>query len=60
MKFDFHIRPAAEIPANEALRPLEVNEMTLADRRIAVPAASVSELSLLARRQARLARRATR
>lgn len=50
MKFDFHIRPAAEIPANEALRPLEVNEMTLADRRIAVPAASVSELSLLARR----------
>lgn len=60
MKFDFHIRPAAEIPAAEALRPLQVNEMTLADRRVAQPAASVSELSLLARRQSRLARRATR
>ena len=60
MKFDFNIRPAAEIPATEAIRPLQVNEMTQADRRVARPAAPVSELSLLARRQSRLARRATR
>ena len=60
MKFDFQIRPAAEMPAAEALRPLQVNEMAPADRRPAVPAAAASGLSLLARRQARLARRAIR
>jgi hypothetical protein len=60
MKFDFNIRPAAEIPAAEALRPLQVNEVTSSPRPQALPGAAVSELSLLARRQSRLARRATR
>jgi hypothetical protein len=60
MKFDFNIRPAAEIPAAEALRPLQVNEVASSPRPPALPGAAVSELSLLARRQSRLARRATR
>lgn len=60
MKLDFNFRPAAEMPASEALRPRQVNEMTPADRRPNLPAAPVSELSLLSRRQARLARRAIR
>jgi hypothetical protein len=60
MKFDFSIRPAAEIPAAEALRPLQVNEVVSSPRHPARPDAPVSELSLLARRQSRLARRATR
>ena len=59
MKIDFSFKPAAEIPAAEALRPVPAAEP-------AVPPASlaanmpVSEIGLLARRGARLARRASR
>jgi hypothetical protein len=62
MKFDFNIRPAAEIPASEALRPLQVNEVTgpaPAGRR-AEEGFAPERLNLLARRQARFARRAVR
>lgn len=60
MKLDFNIRPCAEIPAREALRPLEVNEIAAPARASAPHAFPVSKLGLLARRQARLTRRATR
>lgn len=60
MKIDLNIRPAAEMPAHEALRPLQVNEITAPVRSSAPHAFPVSELGLLARRQARLTRRATR
>jgi hypothetical protein len=60
MKFDFHIRAAAEIPVAEALRPQIGTEMTATDRCTASQPAPASGLSLLARRQVRLARRATR
>ncbi|MFN7164405.1 MAG: hypothetical protein ACK4P2_06250 [Hyphomonas sp.] len=60
MKFDFNIRPAAEMPAADALRPLQVNEVVSSPRLPALPGDTVSELSLLARRQSRIARRATR
>jgi hypothetical protein len=62
MKFDFAIRPAAEIPAAEALRPVQVNEVTApapAPRRAETDFAP-ERLNLLARRQARQYRRATR
>ncbi|HRK66879.1 MAG TPA: hypothetical protein PKY73_04935 [Hyphomonas sp.] len=62
MKFDFAFRPAAEIPAAEALRPVRVNELTVpmpAVRRTEADFAP-SQISLLARRQARQYRRATR
>jgi len=62
MKFDFNIRPAAEMPAREALRPLQVNEIaapTPALRRQDV-ACEPSRLNLLARRQERRDRRANR
>ena len=57
MKFDFNIRPAAEIPAREALRPAPAPEGAASP---VAQGAPVSEISLLARRQSRLARRATR
>lgn len=60
MKFDFHIRPAAEIPAAEALRLHQATEMTGADRGTCSQPALGSGLSLLVRRQVRLARRSTR
>lgn len=60
MKFDFNIRPAAAIPAAEALRPLQVDEVAASPRLPARTSSPVSELSLLTRRQSRLARRATR
>ncbi|WP_291199474.1 hypothetical protein [Hyphomonas sp.] len=60
MKFDFDIRPSAEIPAREALRPIEGNEIGAQVRLSAPHALPVSELGLLVRRQARLTRRATR
>lgn len=60
MKFDFNIRPAAEMPAHEALRPAQVNEIASPARHSTPHAFPVSELGLLARRQARLTRRATR
>jgi hypothetical protein len=62
MKVELNIRPAAEIPASEALRPVEVNEVTgpmPVSRRVEGETLP-SRLSLLARRQARLARRAVR
>ncbi len=57
MKFDFNIRPAAEIPARQALRPVPAPEVAASP---VAQGAPVSEISLLARRQSRLARRATR
>lgn len=60
MKLDFNIRPSAEIPAREALRPLEGNEIAAPVRASAPHAFPVSKLGLLARRQSRLTRRATR
>lgn len=62
MKFDFNIRPAAEMPAREALRPLQVNEVTgpmPAPRRPDL-GFEPARLDILARRQARITRRATR
>ncbi len=62
MKFDFNIRPAAEMPASEALRPLQVNEIS--DPMPALRRPDVvfepARLNLLARRQARWGRRANR
>lgn len=60
MKFDFNIRPAAELPAAEALRPVEVNEVTqpMPAPRRAEDGFAPERLNLLARRQARFARRA--
>jgi len=60
MKFDFDIRPSAEIPAREALRLFEGKEIAAPVRLSAPHAFPVSELGLLARRQARFTRRATR
>jgi hypothetical protein len=57
MKLDFNIRPAAEIPARDALRPVPAPEGAASP---VAQGAPVSEISLLARRQSRLARRATR
>jgi hypothetical protein len=56
MKFDFNFKPAAEIPAAEALRPAPAKELN------AAPAAPMAfeRLDLLARRNIRLARRAAR
>ena len=56
MKFDFNFKPAAEIPAAEALRPAPVKELN------AAPAAPMAfeRLDLLARRNIRRARRAAR
>ncbi|MFN4225535.1 MAG: hypothetical protein ACK4HR_04400 [Hyphomonas sp.] len=62
MKFEFNFRPAAEIPAVEALRPVQVNEVTgpmPAPRRTETGFAP-ERLNLLARRQARHNRRAAR
>lgn len=59
MKFDFNIRPAAEMPAHEALRPLQVNEVAAPARASDVPA-DAARLNLLARRQERWDRRANR
>ena len=59
MKFDFNIRPAAELPAREALRPLQVNELAAPVRTSGVPA-DAARLNLLARRQERWDRRANR
>ncbi len=62
MKFDFAIRPAVEIAAADALRPVQVNELTApmpAPRRIEADFMP-SHMSLLARRQARQTRRSVR
>jgi hypothetical protein len=58
MKFDFNFKPAAEIPAAEALRPAPIKDSNAA----AAPAApqAFERLDLLARRNIRLARRAAR
>lgn len=62
MKFDFNIRPAAELPAAEALRRVEVNEVTapMPALRRTEEGFAPARLNLLARRQARIARRAAR
>jgi len=62
MKFDFNFRPAAEIPAAEALRPVEVNEVAapMPAARRTEAAFAPERLNLLARRQARFDRRAAR
>ncbi|MBI1400564.1 hypothetical protein [Hyphomonas sp.] len=59
MKFDFNFKPAAEIPAAEALRPAPIKD---SDAAAAAPAAPLAfeRLDLLARRNIRLARRAAR
>lgn len=56
MKFDFNFKPAAEIPAAEALRPAPIKDLN------AAPAAPIAfeRLDLLARRNIRRARRAAR
>lgn len=56
MKFDFNFKPAAEIPAAEALRPAPIREL---DAAAAAPRV-YERLDLLARRNIRLARRAAR
>lgn len=62
MKFDFNIHPAAELPAAKALRPVEVNEVTepMPALRRTEEGFAPARLNLLARRQARIARRAAR
>ena len=59
MKLDFNFKPAAEMPASEALRPAAACEQNAPHDPLAANA-PVSEIGLLARRSTRLARRASR
>lgn len=56
MKYELNMTPAAEIAVSQILRPAQVKELAAAAHPAAVPA----RLNLLARRNIRLARRATR
>lgn len=56
MKYELNMTPAAEIAVSQILRPSQVNELAAVTGAVAAPA----RLNLLARRNIRLARRATR